>query len=64
MSLSDAVLVKDNHIAAAGGVAAAFAAVGSAAAGLPIEVECDTLTQVKDALAAGAHADPARQLRP
>jgi nicotinate-nucleotide pyrophosphorylase (carboxylating) len=54
MSLSDAVLVKDNHIAAAGGVAAAFAAVGSAAAGLPIEVECDTLTQVKDALAAGA----------
>jgi nicotinate-nucleotide pyrophosphorylase (carboxylating) len=54
MSLSDAVLVKDNHIAAAGGVAAAFAAVGSAAAGLPVEVECDTLAQVKEALAAGA----------
>jgi nicotinate-nucleotide pyrophosphorylase (carboxylating) len=54
MSLSDAVLVKDNHVAAAGGVTAAFAAVSAAAAGLPVEVECDTLAQVKEAVAAGA----------
>ncbi len=57
MSLSDAVLVKDNHIASAGGVAAAFAAVSSAAVSstdLPIEIECDTLAQVKEAVEAGA----------
>ena len=54
MSLSDAALIKDNHVAAAGSVAAAFAAVRSQAPGLPLEVECDTLEQVAEALAAGA----------
>jgi nicotinate-nucleotide pyrophosphorylase (carboxylating) len=54
MSLSDAALVKDNHLAAAGSVAAAFAAVSAAAPGLPIEIECDTLAQVKEAVDAGA----------
>jgi nicotinate-nucleotide pyrophosphorylase (carboxylating) len=54
MSLSDAALIKDNHVAAAGSVAAAFAAVRSAAPDLPLEVECDTLDQVAEALAAGA----------
>jgi nicotinate-nucleotide pyrophosphorylase (carboxylating) len=54
MSLSDAALVKDNHVVAAGSVAAAFAAVSAAAPGLPIEVECDTLAQVKEAVEAGA----------
>ena len=54
MSLSDAALIKDNHIVAAGSVSAAFAAISSAAAGLPIEVECDTLAQVKEAVEAGA----------
>jgi nicotinate-nucleotide pyrophosphorylase (carboxylating) len=54
MALSDAALIKDNHVAAAGSVAAAFAAVRAAAAGLPVEVECDTLAQVDEALAAGA----------
>jgi nicotinate-nucleotide pyrophosphorylase (carboxylating) len=54
MSLSDAALIKDNHVAAAGSVAAAFAAVRAEAAGLPLEVECDTLDQVAEALAAGA----------
>jgi nicotinate-nucleotide pyrophosphorylase (carboxylating) len=54
MSLSDAALVKDNHVAAAGSVAAAFAAVRAQAAGVPVEVECDTLDQVREALAAGA----------
>lgn len=54
MSLSDAALIKDNHVAAAGSVRAAFAAVRAHAPGVPLEVECDTLDQVADALAAGA----------
>lgn len=54
MSLSDAALIKDNHVAAAGSVSAAFAAVRGRAPGLPLEVECDTLDQVAEALAAGA----------
>jgi nicotinate-nucleotide pyrophosphorylase (carboxylating) len=54
MGLGDAALVKDNHVAAAGGIAAAIAAVRAAAPGLPLEVECDTLAQVSEALAAGA----------
>lgn len=54
MSLSDAALIKDNHVAATGSIGAAFAAVRAAAPGLPLEVECDTLDQVEEALAAGA----------
>jgi len=54
MSLSDAALIKDNHVAAAGSVARAFAAVRAQAPELPLEVECDTLEQVAEALAAGA----------
>ena len=54
MGLGDAALIKDNHIAAAGGVAAAFRAVLAAAPGVVVEVECDTLGQVGEALAAGA----------
>ena len=54
MSLSDAALVKDNHIVAAGGVAQAFAKVRELAVTLPIEIEVDTIDQLKVALAAGA----------
>jgi nicotinate-nucleotide pyrophosphorylase (carboxylating) len=54
MSLQDAALIKDNHIAAAGSVTAAFAAVR--APGLHVQVECDTLDQVREALDAGASA--------
>ena len=54
MGLGDAALIKDNHVAVAGGIAAAIAAVRAAAPGLPLEVECDTLAQVADALEAGA----------
>lgn len=54
MSLSDAALVKDNHIAAAGGVNAAFSRVRERAADVPIEIEVDTIDQLKVALAAGA----------
>ncbi|MCU1690987.1 MAG: nicotinate-nucleotide pyrophosphorylase [Frankiales bacterium] len=54
MSLSDAALVKDNHVVAAGGVAAAFNLVRSSFPGVPVEVECDTVDQVREVLAAGA----------
>jgi nicotinate-nucleotide pyrophosphorylase (carboxylating) len=54
MGLGDAALIKDNHVALAGGIAAAIAAVRAASPGLPLEVECDTLTQVREALEAGA----------
>ena len=55
MSLSDAALVKDNHIVAAGGVAEAFAKVRALADTLPIEIEVDTLEQLQVALDAGAN---------
>jgi nicotinate-nucleotide pyrophosphorylase (carboxylating) len=54
MGLGDAALIKDNHVAAAGGVAQAIKAVRAAAPGLPLEVECDDLDQVQEALDAGA----------
>ncbi len=54
MGLSDAALVKDNHVVAAGGVAAAFRAVRAAFPGVPVEVECDTVAQVREVLDAGA----------
>ena len=53
MALGDAALIKDNHVAAAGGLTAAVEAVRALAPGVPLEVECDTLDQVKEALAAG-----------
>ena len=54
MSLSDAALVKDNHVVAAGGVTAAFAAVRAMWPGLPVEVEVDSLAELDQALSAGA----------
>jgi nicotinate-nucleotide pyrophosphorylase (carboxylating) len=54
MSLSDAALVKDNHVVAAGGVVAAFERVRAAYPGLPIEIEVDTLDQARDVIDAGA----------
>ncbi|MFE1775914.1 carboxylating nicotinate-nucleotide diphosphorylase [Streptomyces sp. NPDC059008] len=54
MSLSDAALVKDNHVVAAGGVAQAFRAVRRQFPGLAVEVEVDTLPQVREVLDAGA----------
>ncbi len=53
MGLYDQVLIKDNHIAAAGGVAAAIIAAKKAAPGVKIEVEVDTLDQLDEALAVG-----------
>ena len=50
MSLSDAALIKDNHIAAAGGVVSAFTKVRSAYPASEIEIEVDTLEQLKEVL--------------
>ena len=52
--LSDAGLVKDNHVVAAGGVGAAVRAIRERFPDLPLEVEVDRLDQIEDALAAGA----------
>jgi len=54
MSLADAALVKDNHVVAAGGVVPAFAAVRARFPDLAVEVECDTVEQVVEVVAAGA----------
>jgi nicotinate-nucleotide pyrophosphorylase (carboxylating) len=54
MSLSDAALVKDNHIAAAGSVSKAFELVRAAVPELPLEVEVDTVAQCREAIEAGA----------
>jgi nicotinate-nucleotide pyrophosphorylase (carboxylating) len=54
MSLSDAALVKDNHVIAAGGLVAAFEAVRSRFPGVPVEVEVDTADDAVAAVEAGA----------
>jgi nicotinate-nucleotide pyrophosphorylase (carboxylating) len=69
LGLYDALLVKDNHIRAAGGLAAAVDAARAAAPGLALEVEADTLEQVAEALDAGCdlvlldNMDPATMAR-
>jgi nicotinate-nucleotide pyrophosphorylase (carboxylating) len=55
IGLFDAVLIKENHIAAAGGVTAALNAAAAVAKGAKfVEVEVETLDQLKEALGAGA----------
>ncbi|MFC4000830.1 carboxylating nicotinate-nucleotide diphosphorylase [Prauserella oleivorans] len=54
MGLGDAVLIKDNHVVAAGSVTEALRLARQHADGLPCEVEVDTLDQLAEALAAGA----------
>ncbi|MFC1418286.1 carboxylating nicotinate-nucleotide diphosphorylase [Streptacidiphilus cavernicola] len=54
MGLSDAALVKDNHVIAAGGVAEAFKAVRAAYPELAVEVEVDRIDQIQPVLDAGA----------
>jgi nicotinate-nucleotide pyrophosphorylase (carboxylating) len=53
--LDDAILVKDNHLRAAGSIAAAVELVRDAS-DLPVEVECETLPQVAEAVQAGVDA--------
>jgi len=52
--LYDGVLVKENHIRVAGGVGAALAALEGRVDGLPVEIEAETLAQVREALDGGA----------
>ncbi|MGW3993443.1 carboxylating nicotinate-nucleotide diphosphorylase [Amycolatopsis sp. NPDC004772] len=54
LGLGDAVLIKDNHVVAAGSVTAALAAARAHAPELACEVEVDTLAQLEEALTAGA----------
>ncbi len=52
--LYDGILVKENHIRVAGGIGEALGALNGSAAGLLVEVEAETLDQVREAVAAGA----------
>lgn len=54
MGLSDMALVKDNHVAAAGGVAEAFRRVRAIAPTIALEIEVDTLDGLREAISAGA----------
>ena len=54
MRMDDGLLIKDNHVAVAGGVAAAVHAAKAHDAGLLIQVEVDRLDQIDPALGAGA----------
>lgn len=54
LGLGDAVLIKDNHVVAAGSVTEALRLAREHAPGLPCEVEVDDLDQLAEALAAGA----------
>ena len=54
MRLDDGLLIKDNHVAVAGGVAEAVRAAKSADTGFPVQVEVDRIDQIEPALEAGA----------
>jgi nicotinate-nucleotide pyrophosphorylase (carboxylating) len=54
MRLDDGVLIKDNHVAACGGVSEAVRRARAANTGLQVQVEVDRIDQVEPALAAGA----------
>jgi nicotinate-nucleotide pyrophosphorylase (carboxylating) len=54
IGLYDAFLIKENHIAACGGIAHAVAAARQIAPGKPVEVEVENLDELQQALAAGA----------
>jgi nicotinate-nucleotide pyrophosphorylase (carboxylating) len=56
MGLYDAFLIKENHIMAAGSITKAIAAAKHHANQLPIEIEVETLEQIKEALKAGANS--------
>jgi nicotinate-nucleotide pyrophosphorylase (carboxylating) len=54
MGLYDAALIKDNHVLAAGGVAPAYKSIRELFPDIEVQVECDTVAQVREALDAGA----------
>jgi nicotinate-nucleotide pyrophosphorylase (carboxylating) len=54
MALWDGILIKENHIAAAGSITAALQAAQALAAGVSVQIEVESLTELSEALAAGA----------
>jgi len=54
LALYDGILIKENHIAAAGGITAALRAAAGLGSGAPVQVEVETLAELEEALAAGA----------
>jgi nicotinate-nucleotide pyrophosphorylase (carboxylating) len=56
IGLFDAVLVKDNHIVAAGGLDAALAALAASRPGVPVQVEVDSLEQLERVIGSGVRA--------
>lgn len=53
MALYDGILIKENHIAAAGGVTRALQAAEALNSGAPVQIEVETIAQLEEALAAG-----------
>ncbi|WP_184236179.1 carboxylating nicotinate-nucleotide diphosphorylase [Massilia timonae] len=53
MALYDGILIKENHIAAAGGVTAALQAAAKLDSGAPVQIEVETIAQLEEALAGG-----------
>jgi nicotinate-nucleotide pyrophosphorylase (carboxylating) len=52
--LYDGILIKENHIRVAGGIGEALGRLNGSAARLPVEIEAETIEQVREAVAAGA----------
>ena len=55
LRMDDGLLIKDNHVAVAGGVGAAVRLAKAADIGLPVQVEVDRVDQIEEALSAGAN---------
>lgn len=56
MALYDGILIKENHIAAAGGVTAALRAAAALDCGAPVQIEVETIAQLEEALGAGVES--------
>ena len=56
MALWDGILIKENHIAAAGGIAPALQAAQALRAGVPVQIEVESLAELQQALDAGAQS--------
>jgi nicotinate-nucleotide pyrophosphorylase (carboxylating) len=54
MALYDGILIKENHIASAGGISKALAAAAALNAGVPVQIEVESLDELREALAGGA----------
>jgi nicotinate-nucleotide pyrophosphorylase (carboxylating) len=54
LALYDGILIKENHIAASGGIRAAMGAASSLNSGVPIQIEVENLDELQEAIAAGA----------